>query len=253
MIKKKSSYYLLLSMLLLLTLVTPERIYAMHIMEGYLPPSWCIFWSFVSLPFFILGILRIKKLIADQPENLMLIGVGGAFSFVLSALKLPSLTGSTSHATGIGLGTILFGPFVMTVVGTIVLLFQALLLAHGGLTTLGANVFSMAVMGSLIAYGIYKGCRKLNIPLKVTVFFAAAIGDLATYIVTSGQLALAFPDVNSGFLGAFAKFTSIFAITQIPLAIAEGILTVLIIDILYKYNKENIHIFQTKNIGKEVN
>lgn len=33
----------------------------------------------------------------------------------------------------------------MAVLGTITLLFQALLLAHGGLTTLGANVFSMAI------------------------------------------------------------------------------------------------------------
>ncbi|WP_456300733.1 energy-coupling factor ABC transporter permease [Vallitalea okinawensis] len=251
--KKNLSFYLLLSLFFLLALFTPERIYAMHIMEGYLPPGWCIFWSLVSLPFFILGILKIKQLIADHQENLMLIGVGGAFSFVLSALKLPSLTGSTSHATGIGLGAILFGPFVMTVVGSIVLLFQALLLAHGGITTLGANVFSMAVVGSLVAYGIYAGCKKLNISLKISVFLAASLGDLATYMVTSGQLALAFPDANSGFIGAFTKFMSIFAITQIPLAIAEGILTVLIIDILYKYNKENLHIFQKSNIRKGVN
>jgi cobalt/nickel transport system permease protein len=31
----------------------------------------------------------------------------------------------------------------MSVLGGLVLLFQALLLAHGGLTTLGANAFSM--------------------------------------------------------------------------------------------------------------
>ena len=66
---------------------------------------------------------------------------------MLSALKIPSVTGSCSHPTGTGLGAVLFGPGVMTVLGTIVLLFQALLLAHGGLTTLGANVFSMAIVG----------------------------------------------------------------------------------------------------------
>ena len=66
--------------------------------------------------------------------------------FVLSALKIPSLTGSCSHPTGVGLGAILFGPSVMSVLGTIILLFQSLLLAHGGLTTLGANAFSMAIV-----------------------------------------------------------------------------------------------------------
>ena len=75
----------------------------------------------------------------------------GAFAFVLSALKIPSITGSCSHPTGVGLGAILFGPMTMAVLGLIVLLFQALLLAHGGLTTLGANTFSMAIAGPIVS------------------------------------------------------------------------------------------------------
>ena len=63
----------------------------------------------------------------------MLLAFAGAFIFVLSALKLPSVTGSCSHPTGTGLGAILFGPLPMAVMGCIALLFQALLLAHGGL------------------------------------------------------------------------------------------------------------------------
>ena len=66
----------------------------------------------------------------------MILGLSGAFVFILSALKIPSVTGSSSHPTGVGLGSILFGPLAMSVVGSIVLLFQAVLLAHGGLTTL---------------------------------------------------------------------------------------------------------------------
>ena len=71
----------------------------------------------------------------------MLIAVVGAFAFVLSALKIPSVTGSSSHPTGVGLAAILFGPAITSVLGLIVLIFQAILLAHGGITTLGANVF----------------------------------------------------------------------------------------------------------------
>ena len=63
----------------------------------------------------------------------MLLALCGAFAFVLSALKIPSATGSCSHPTGVGLGAILFGPAATAVLGLIVLLFQALLLAHGGL------------------------------------------------------------------------------------------------------------------------
>src|SRR5690554_495041 len=128
--------------------------HAMHIAEGFLPLKWAIIWWVVFLPFLIGGIYKLRKVIEEHPEAKMVLGISAAFVFVLSALKLPSVTGSTSHPTGMGLGTALFGPIVMSVIGFIVLLFQALLLAHGGLTTLGANGFAMAVAGPFTAYWI---------------------------------------------------------------------------------------------------
>lgn len=80
--------------------------------------------------------------------------------FVLSALKIPSLTGSCSHPTGVSLGAILFGPSVMSILGAIVLLFQSLLLAHGGLTTLGANSFSMEIVGPIVIFLLYRFMKK---------------------------------------------------------------------------------------------
>ncbi len=205
--------------------------YAMHIMEGFLPPVWAIFWFAVALPFWVYGLRRINRLVAEQPETRMLLGLAGAFAFVLSALKIPSVSGSSSHPTGTGLGAILFGPAVMSVLGTIVLLFQALLLAHGGLTTLGANAVSMAIVGPLVAWGIWRGLKE-RLPHAWVIFLAAALADLATYVVTSIQLALAFPDPVGGVVAALLKFGGIFAITQIPLAISEGILTVLVFNAL---------------------
>lgn len=207
--------------------------YAMHIMEGFLPPLWAAFWFVVTLPFWVIGLRRINRLIVEKPETRLLLGLAGAFTFVLSALKIPSVTGSSSHPTGTGLGTILFGPMVMSVLGTIVLLFQALLLAHGGLTTLGANAFSMAVAGPLVAWGVWKGLKD-RAPIWLAVFLAAALADLATYVVTSVQLALAYPDAVGGFATSFVKFGTIFAVTQIPLAISEGLLTVVIFNALQR-------------------
>ena len=125
-----------------------------------------------------------------------------------------------------------FGPSIMSLLGIIVLLFQALLLAHGGLTTLGANTFSMAIAGPFVSFGIYKLCQKLNAPKGLAVFLAATIGDIFTYVVTSCQLALAFPDQN--FFASLVKFMGIFAVTQVPIAIAEGILSVMIFNVLAK-------------------
>lgn len=62
--------------------------------------------------------------------------------------------------------------------------------------------------------------------------------DLITYIVTSLQLALAHPDAVNGIVGSFTKFMGIFAITQIPLAIGEGILTLIVYNLLVEYQKE---------------
>lgn len=215
--------------------------HAMHIMEGFLPMKWAVIWWVLMLPFLAAGIQVARKKVAIQPEIKTMLGLSTAFAFVLSALKLPSVTGSSSHATGVGLGTLLFGPIIMSVVGFIVLLFQALLLAHGGISTLGANAFSMAVVGPFATYGVYILLRRLPISLKITVFFATAIGNLATYAMTSLQLAIAFPDPSSGLIGAFVKFIAVFGVTQIPLAITEGILTVVVLNFLLKYNASELH------------
>ena len=205
----------------------------MHIMEGYLPLTWCIIWFVVAFIVVAYGLYQIKKIVDVTPEYKALIAVSGAFMFVLSSLKLPSVTGSCSHPCGNGLGAALFGPAVTAVLATIVLLFQAILLAHGGLTTLGANIVSMGIVGPLAAWLVYKGLTKANVSSTIAIFFAAFLGDLLTYVATSFQLAFAFPAPTFG--TALTNFLVIFAVTQVPLAIGEGILTVIIWDRLKAY------------------
>ena len=219
-----------LAVLLFIAFVQPAyaRPAQMHIMEGFLPFGWAVFWWLVAVPFWTVGLLHMRRLVAEQPEQRLLLGLAGGFIFVLSALKIPSVTGSSSHPTGTGLGTILFGPFVVAILGTIALLFQALLVAHGGISTLGANAVSMAIGGPLIAYFlVWQPLRRIARP-GLAVFMTAFVADLATYLITTTQLALAFPSPVSGFAGSWLTFAGIFAVTQIPLALAEGVLTALI-------------------------
>ena len=202
---------------------------AMHIMEGYLPLSNCIAWGAICVPFLVLGYFSIKKTLKENRRAVSVLAMCGAFIFVISSLKIPSVTGSCSHMTGTGLGAILFGPCAVSVLGLIVLLFQAILLAHGGVTSLGANAFSMAIAGPLVSYGVYKGLSKAGMNKRLSVFFAAALGDLFTYCITSFQLALAYPSPEGGVAASLVKFLGIFATTQLPLAIIEGILSVIVI------------------------
>jgi len=219
-------------------LVMPSTVSAMHIMEGYLSPTWSIAWGALCIPFVVAGFFSIKKKIAVDPKKLILFALCGAFAFVLSALKIPSVTGSCSHPTGVGLGAIMFGPTAMAVIGVIVLLFQAILLAHGGVTTLGANTFSMGIVGPILSFVVYKVSKKCGLKTGLSVFLAAFIGDIATYIMTSIQLAMAYPD-NGSFFVSLVKFLGVFAVTQLPLAVCEGLLTVVVFNILEKYsNKE---------------
>lgn len=144
--------------------------------------------------------------------------------------------------TGTGLGAILLGPTAVSILGIIVLLFQAILLAHGGLTTLGANTFSMTIAGPFITFGVYLLCQKMKVNKKVSIFLAAALGDFMTYCITSLQLALAYPSESGGVMASLGKFLAVFAPTQLPLAILEGILTVLIIMALEAYAKPELRL-----------
>ena len=218
-----------------LSLAAAPEANAMHIMEGYLPGGFCIAWGVLCLPFVLAGFFSIRRTVQENRKALILLAMSGAFIFVISSLKIPSVTGSCSHMTGTGLGAILFGPSCVSILGVIVLLFQAILLAHGGLTTLGANTFSMAIAGPFLAWGLYALLSRLRVNLRVSIFLSAALGDLFTYCVTSLQLALAYPSQQGGVAASALKFLGVFAPTQVPLAVIEGILTVVIVIALESY------------------
>ena len=192
----------------------------MHIMEGFLDPIWCAVWFILAIPFVILGAKKIIDLMREHPEHKMTIALAGAFIFLLSSLKIPSVTGSSSHPTGTGFSVVMYGVCATSFLATIVLIFQAILLAHGGLTTLGANIFSMGIAGPACGLLFWVLLKKATNNIPVSMFFAALFADLFTYVVTAFQMTL-----NHGqSVSAFVDFMTNYAVTQIPLAIIEGIL-----------------------------
>jgi cobalt/nickel transport system permease protein len=224
----------------------------MHIMEGFLPLQWCIVWWIVAIPCLILGMYQLKKVLATDREALPLLGVTGGFIFILSSLKLPSVTGSCSHPTGTGLSTISFGPWITAVVCAIVLLFQSMFLAHGGLSVLGANIVSMGVVGPVVGYMIYRLLRDTSVNIYITVFLVTAFADLFTYVMTSLELALAYPAETGGIGSSFIMFMGIFAIAQIPLAIVEGIVLALVFKYIVALKPDiliRLKIFSEKQIN----
>ena len=219
----------------------------MHIMEGFLDPIWCVVWFIIAIPFVVLGAKKIIELMREHPEHKMTIALSGAFIFLLSSLKLPSVTGSSSHPTGTGFSAVLYGVCVTSFLATIVLIFQALLLAHGGLTTLGANIFSMGVVGPFVGALIWVLLRKAKASIPVSMFFAALFADLITYVVTSIQMTL-----NHGqSIDAFVSFMTNYAATQLPLALMEGILFFMFATYLVRNRPEIFDIAESLGKKKE--
>jgi cobalt/nickel transport system permease protein len=205
----------------------------LHITDGILEPIWCVLWFVFSIPIILFGMYRLKKLVEERREVVPLLAVAGAFVFVLSSLKMPTAFGSSSHPTGTGLAAILFGPAITAVLSLIVLIYQSMLIAHGGISTLGANVASMGIIGPFVAYTFYKAATKINMNFYLNVFLATTIANWVTYLVTSIQLALGVPMDQgltlSTFITKFIGFAGVFAFTQVPIAIVEGAITALIL------------------------
>jgi cobalt/nickel transport system permease protein len=206
----------------------------MHISEGILPFNWAALWSILAVPFVAYGLCRLKKLSAVDLSFKPLVGLMAAVVFIISCMPIPVPTaGSCSHPCGTAISGILVGPAISILVAAVALLIQALFLAHGGLSTWGANILSMGVMGSFAGFLTFKALRSLKINLAVSGFAAGLLADWATYFTTSIELASGIKG-DSPFLPLFWKILIAFIPTQLPLGILEGAMTAGMIVLLYK-------------------
>ncbi len=212
-----------LILIFLFTAIFTENVFAMHLSEGILPITHSVIFSVISLPFLIYGFHLIKKRKSENPLYFSMVGLIGATVFVLSAFPIPvPLVGTCSHPAGTGLSAVILGPFQSVVVAFISLLIQALFMAHGGLSTLGANTLTMGVCGSFLGFLSYFLCKRVGFSSFIAGFAAGFIADLATYFFTSFVLAISIaPDFWHGLF----EISLAFIPTQMPLAVLEGIVT----------------------------
>jgi cobalt/nickel transport system permease protein len=202
----------------------PAPAFAMHISEGLLPASWAILWYAAAIPFVAWGLRDLRRRSKHSPYFKPLVGLVGAAVFLISCMPIPVPTaGTCSHPCGTGIAAILIGPGLTVVIASIALTLQALFLAHGGLTTLGANILSMGVAGAYFGYGTWLIARRLGLPWMAAAFLAGLISDWATYTTTSFELAAALHGGGS-LTTMFSLILLAFVPTQVPLGILEGFL-----------------------------
>ncbi|KAF0219347.1 MAG: cobalt/nickel transport system permease [Geobacteraceae bacterium] len=208
--------------------------HAMHISEGILPFNWATLWFAAAVPFVALGLKRLDTLAKDDLSFKPLVGLMAAVVFIISCMPIPVPTaGTCSHPCGTGIAAILVGPLVSIVIAAVALLIQALFLAHGGLSTLGADIVSMGVAGSFAGWFTFRLLRKLGANLAVAGFAAGLLADWATYVTTSVALASGIRG-DAPFLPLFWKILIAFIPTQLPMGVLEGAMTAGMVVLLHK-------------------
>ena len=126
----------------------------MHIPDGYLSPVTCAILYAAAAPFWAIALRRVKRLL--NTRLVPLLSVFAAFSFVIMMFNIPLPGGTTGHAVGVGIATIVLGPWGAMLAISVALLIQALFFGDGGITAFGANCFNMAIVGSLVASLVYR-------------------------------------------------------------------------------------------------
>src|SRR5580700_11614992 len=126
----------------------------MHIPDGYLSPSTCACLFGAASPFWFVALKRVKQML--NTRMIPLLSVFAAFSFVIMMFNLPLPGGTTGHAVGMGVASIVLGPWASILAISIALTIQAVFFGDGGITALGANCFNMAIVGSLVGYATYR-------------------------------------------------------------------------------------------------
>jgi cobalt/nickel transport system permease protein len=215
-------------------LMFADTAHAMHISEGILPFGWAALWFVVATPFVAWGLYRLRKLSSVDLSCKPLVGLMAAVVFIISCMPIPvPIAGTCSHPCGTGISGILVGPAISILITAVALLIQALFLAHGGLSTWGANIVSMGVIGSFAGFLAFKTLRSFRLNMAVSGFFAGVLADWATYLTTSAELASGIRG-DSPFMPLFWKIILAFVPAQLPLGILEGAMTAGMVVLLYK-------------------
>ena len=150
----------------------------MHIPDGYLSPSTCAVLYAAAIAGWYSALKRLKRMLLSRV--IPLISVFAAFSFVVMMFNLPLPGGTTGHALGVTISAIVLGPSGSILAISIALAIQALFFGDGGISTLGANCFNMAIVASLVAYASYRLiAARASITSRRRVVAAAIAGYLA--------------------------------------------------------------------------
>ena len=126
------------------------------------------------------------------PRRVPLLGLGAAFVFAAQMVNFPVAGGTSGHLIGAALVAGLLGLPAAVIVMATVLIAQCFLVADGGVTALGANVFNMAVVAPAAGLLAYRAVSRVLPGLRgqvAAMAFAGWCSTVASALACAGQLA----------------------------------------------------------------
>ena len=169
----------------------------MHIPDNYLSPASCAVLAVAAAPVVGLSITKVKAQLKENKELAPMLGIAASLSFLLMMFNVPIPGGTTAHAVGGVLLSILIGPYAASLALSVALLLQALLFGDGGILALEANIFNMAIAMPFVGYAVYHFFRKQNhetagvlvgsyVGINVAAFLTAIELGIQPIIATQG-------------------------------------------------------------------
>jgi cobalt/nickel transport system permease protein len=234
---------------------------AMHIPDGYLSPATSIIMFIVVLPFWVIGVRKLREKMTSK--NVPLVALFAAFSFVIMMFNVPLPGGTTGHAVGGALAAIILGPEIATMAISIALVIQAFFFGDGGILAIGANCFNMAVVLPYISYAIYQAITKKQPSSSKRRIIGAAVGGWTGLTVAAffaavefGIQPMLFHTANGTPLYAPYPLSVSIPVMVIPHAliasIVEGGITALVIAYLLRANRPALEIVNKPQVAPEL-
>jgi cobalt/nickel transport system permease protein len=234
---------------------------AMHIPDGYLSPTTSIIMFIIVLPFWVIGVRKLREKMTSK--NVPLVALFAAFSFVIMMFNVPLPGGTTGHAVGGALAAIVLGPEIATIAVSIALVIQAFFFGDGGILAIGANCFNMAVVLPYVSYAIYQAFSKNQpetskrriagagigawVGLTVAAFFAAVeFGIQPMLFHTADGTPLYAPYPLSVSIPAMVIPHALIA------SVVEGVITALVVAYLLRANRSALEIVSKPQVTSEM-
>lgn len=214
----------------------------MHIAEGILTGPSVVVTSVAGAAVLGMGAAGMAKFTRTQPDRKPLLGMAGAFIFLVSLVPLPAFTGTCTHPCGTPLAGMLLGPWIGGGLAALALLLQALFFAHGGLSTLGANTLTLGLLGAGSGWALFRLGRRMRLSVWAAAALGGLAGDVMTYVgaglVLGTHLAFFAPTPQYSYLGYLEAIYLAYLPTQLPIAIGEMVFTGIVINSIARQRPE---------------